>query len=98
MYRRKEHCQTWGQAWDQIVINRADQSVEVSSVGANNDGSRVAVEVARYTSEGTGCKSALSIYENSVTGLGRIENYKKQIKQVTDAIQFASWNREKAEE
>mgnify|MGYP004590305087 CR=1 FL=1 len=98
MYRRKEHAQTWGQAWEQIVINRADQSVEVSAVGPNPDGSMVSVEVAQYTSAGEETKSALSIYDNQGKGLSRIEQYKMQLKNITDAIQFAAWNREKAEE
>ena len=58
----------------------------------------VAVEIAQYTSAGEETHSALNIYDNQGKGLSRIESYKMQLKNVTDAIQFAAWNREKAEE
>ena len=94
LYRRKEFGQTNLHAWDEIIINRADKSVELSAVGPNPDGTMCKVETARFVEEADKTQMQTKVWDLQGMGADRVEVFKKQVKSLFNTMAFTKWHYE----
>ena len=95
MYRRHDVYNAPFTSWEQVIINRQNQSVESSMVGANPNGSTYTTERTVYRPD-LASKSGSSlmdtfIYDVQGQGTGKIEIFRNQVVKLTQAMQFSKW-------
>ena len=96
MVRRHDVWNAPYTTWEQIVMNRQNQSVESSIVGANPNGTPYTIEktVFRPNMATKATESLMDTFVYDVQGAGtaKVEVFKNQVIQIRKAMKFTEWN------
>ena len=98
MYRRHDAYNAPFTTWEQVIINRQNQSIEADIVGPNPNGSTYSVEktVYRPNLASKAEESLMDTYVLDVQGMGtgKVEAFKNQVVMRQNALQFTEWAKE----
>ena len=90
MYRRHDRFDAPFTTWEQVVINRQNQSVEADIVGPNPNGSTYSVEKTVYrpnlTSKAVQSIMDTYVYDVQGMGTGKVETFKSQVIRLHEAL------------
>jgi hypothetical protein len=85
-YRRLQSTNTFGHTWEQVIINRATQTIETEVVGPNHDLSRYTVEKQVIQQSGDAASMNTYVYDTQGNGTAKVEVFKNQCIQLLKAI------------
>ena len=99
-YRRKAISTTPVEHWEQVVIDRANKTITVSTVGPNRDGSMYTSEKSTFTPSECGEKTHMqqNLWDVDGNGAAKVDAFKTNVARVLKAVQFDKWASEEKSE
>ena len=95
MIRRHDLFNAPYTTWEQVILNRQNQSIESSTVGANHNGTPFTVErtVLRPNLATKAVESLMDTFVYDVQGAGtaKVELFKNRVVQLRKTLQFSEW-------
>ena len=93
IYRRYDAFNAPFTSWEQIVLNRSNQSIEADVVGPNPNGTTYSVEKTVLTPSAQAAQSVMDTYVYDCQGMGtsKIEIFKNQVIQLQKVLKFNQW-------
>ena len=95
MVRRHDLFNAPFTTWEQVILNRQNQSIESSTVGPNPNGSHYTVErtVLRPNLATKDTQSLMDTFVFDVQGAGtaKVELFKNRVVQLRKTLQFSEW-------
>jgi len=97
-------CEQTEPAYERLIFNRQNKSIELAAVCDNFDGSEFAIETSVFhqdtgfksVSEGTTSMDTFA-QDNMGKNSVRVDVFKTQVRKVLQAMQFTKWDAEQAE-
>ena len=98
MYRRHDAFNAPFTTWEQVIINRQNQSIESDIIGPNPNGSTYSVEktIFRPNLASKTVQSLMDTYVYDVQGMGtsKVEAFKHHVIKLHESLQFTEWAKE----